>query len=435
MHPHVNTASFACDARKGIVRHDGNRFAGAGDGSHVTECNVATHGFFVPHDLRAPLAGARDGLLAGLTCAVKDMYDIAGERTGAGNPDWLATQTPATDHAAAIRRLLDAGATIIGKTICDEFFYSVAGVNAHYGTPANVRAPGRLPGGSSSGSAAAAAAGACDFALGSDTGGSVRIPAALCGLYGIRPTHGRTDMRGAMAMSPTFDTIGWLAPGPGVFRRVGQVLLAGARADAAIRNVMIADDAFAQADEPLAALLRDAVGQMADVPPKPTPGRLAPGGLDVWRDAVRVIQAYEIWQVYGHFITEQRPRFGPGVAERMQIASTITKDQADAARAVHAAARDHLRAVIAPGTIVALPSAPCIAPLVETPAKDLESYRIRVMRLTCIAGLGGLPQVSLPIGSVAGCPVGLSFIGWPSGDEVLLDLAVRLARCCGRAPS
>src|SRR5262249_11546331 len=116
---------------------------------------------------------------------------IGSTRTGGGSPDWLNAHPPATSHAAVIRRLLKRGATVIGKTVCDEFFFSVTGVNAHYGTPINPRAPGRLPGGSSSGSAAATAAGACDFALGSDTGGSVRVPAAFCGLYGIRPTHGR----------------------------------------------------------------------------------------------------------------------------------------------------------------------------------------------------------------------------------------------------
>ena len=151
---------------------------------------------FVPHDLTAPLSGAGAGPLAGLSAAVKDMYNIAGYRTGGGNPDWLAAQAPATSTAAAVARILDAGATIIGKTICDEFFYSVSGANAHYGTPINPRAPDRLPGGSSSGSASATAAGACDFALGSDTGGSVRVPAAFCGIYGIRPTHGRIDLSG-----------------------------------------------------------------------------------------------------------------------------------------------------------------------------------------------------------------------------------------------
>jgi len=393
---------------------------------------VTANGFFVPHDLRAPLAGAAAGPLAGLTGVVKDMYDIAGERTGAGNPDWLARQQPAARNAAAIQRLLDAGATITGKTICDEFFYSVAGMNAHYGTPPNVRAPGRIPGGSSSGSAAAAAAGACDFSLGSDTGGSVRIPASLCGLYGIRTTLGRVGLDGAMAMSPTFDTVGWFAPGPGVFRSVGTALLGGARTDAAIGQVVIADDAFAEADAAVVALLRDALGKMVDVLPTPSHARVAPDGLDPWREAVRLIQAHEIWQIYGRFVAEKRPRFGPGVADRMAIAASITTDQADAARATHAAARDHLGALIRPGTVVALPSAPCIAPLIDTAAGELESYRLRVMRLTCIAGLGGLPQVSIPIGTIDGCPVGLSFIAWAGGDEALLDLAVKLARWCGR---
>jgi amidase len=388
-------------------------------------------GFFVPHNLKAPLEGASEGPLAGLTAAVKDMYDIAGERTGGGNPDWLANAKPATENAAAIRKILGAGATIVGKAICDEFFYSVAGVNAHYGTPANVRAPGRIPGGSSSGSAAATAAGACDFALGSDTGGSVRIPASFCGLYGIRTTHGRVETKGCMDMAPTFDTIGWLANGPGVFRRVGAVLLGGEAKRAAVATVLIANDGFAEAEEPVVALLRKALDRMQDALPKRDYMRIAPDGLDPWREAVRVIQAYEIWQVYGRFVQEKNPKFGPGVAERMKIASTITAAQADAARGVRAAARERILGVIKPGTVVALPSAPSIAPLIDTPAAALETHRLQVMRLTCTAGLAGLPQVTIPAGTVSGCPAGLSFIGWPGGDEALLDLAVALSPRCG----
>ncbi|MBM3526960.1 MAG: amidase [Alphaproteobacteria bacterium] len=390
-------------------------------------------GFFVPHDLKTPLKGADNGPLAGLTVAVKDMYAIAGERAGAGNPDWLAQAQPAAAHASAIEKLLAAGATVIGKTICDEFFYSVAGMNAHYGTPANVRAPGRIPGGSSSGSAAAAAAGACDFALGSDTGGSVRIPASLCGLYGIRTTLGRVDTRGAMDMSPSFDTVGWLAPTAGVFRKVGLVLLGGERIGASVSELLIADDGFAESDPAVAALLGDALAAMKGALPRPRNIRIAPDGLDPWRDAVRIVQAHEIWQVYGRFVTEKEPRFGPGVAERMQAASQITAAQADAARKVHAAAREQIRSVVKPGTILALPGAPCIAPRLDTPPDGLDSYRTRVMRLTCIAGLGGLPQVSIPAGTLDGCPVGLSFVGWAGGDEALLDLSVSVSRYCGIA--
>jgi amidase len=390
-------------------------------------------GFFVPHDLKAPLTGATTGPLVGLRAVVKDMYAIAGERTGGGNPDWLAQAKPATVHCTVVTNLLAAGATITGKTICDEFFYSVAGMNAHYGTPTNIRAPGRIPGGSSSGSAAATAAGVCDFALGSDTGGSVRIPASLCGLYGIRTTHGRIGTAGVMDMSPSFDTIGWFAAAPGVFRKVGSVLLGGAAIAGPVQNLLIADDGLAEADAPVAALLNDTLAAMAGALPKPQHVRIAPDGLDLWRDAVRVIQAYEIWRVYGRFVEDKHPRFGPGVAERMQAASKITEAEAEAARKVMATARDRIRATIKPGTVVALPSAPCIAPRIDTPAAEMDAYRTRVMRLTCTAGLGGLPQVSIPAGTVAGCPVGLSLIGWAGGDEALLDLAVILAKYCGIA--
>jgi amidase len=304
-------------------------------------------------------------------------------------------------------------------------------MNAHYGTPANIRAPGRIPGGSSSGSAAAAAAGVCDFALGSDTGGSVRVPASFCGLYGIRTTHGRVDAAGVMDMSRSFDSIGWFAPAAGVFRKVGPVLLGGNAVPAAIDHLLIADDAFEQADEAIVALLRHALNAMAKALPATQAIRIAPDGFDVWRDAFRIIQAHETWEVYGRFVEEKRPRLGPGVGERMQAASKITKAEADSARKVHAAAREHIRAQIKPGTVMALPTAPSIAPKIDTPQSELESFRVRVMRLTCTAGLGGLPQVTIPIGTVSGCPVGLSFIGWAGGDEALLDLAVTLSRFCG----
>jgi amidase len=390
--------------------------------------------FFVPHDLDAPLRGAATGPLAGLTAVVKDMYDIAGSRTGGGNPDWLAAQAPASRHAVAVEQILAAGATITGKTICDEFFYSVAGVNAHYGTPANLRAPGRLPGGSSSGSAAACGANACDFALGSDTGGSVRIPASFNGLYGLRPTHGRVDLTGAMAMAPTFDVVGWFANSPGIFRRVGTVLLRGEAVAAHPARLMVATDAFAQADAEVAALCREFLMRAGKLLPRPTElASIAPNGFDAWREAFRIVQAKEVWETYGDFVTRAKPRLGAGVKERMEFAATVTADQADGGRKVVAAARAHLRALLSPGSVLALPTSPSIAPPVGLSGEEMESFRVRVMRLTCTAGLGGVPQMNLPVGTVAGCPAGLSLIAWAGGDEALLDLAVLLARACGIA--
>ncbi len=395
----------------------------------VEESAIRLRSAFVPHDLARPLRGSVSGPLAGLTAAVKDMYDIAGECTGGGNPAWLAAQHPAKRHAAAVQRLLDAGATVIGKTVCDEFFYSIAGINVHYGTPVNPRAPGRLPGGSSSGSASATAAGACDFALGSDTGGSVRVPAAHCGLYGIRPTHGRVDLSGAMPMAPSFDVCGWFATGPGVFRAVGSVLLGDGGVAAPITRLVVLDDAFDNADREVATLLH-AVLAASDLP-ETARGRAAGDQADDWREAFRIVQAYEIWQIYGSFIETAAPPLGPGIKERMAFAATVTAAAAEAGRALQAQARARMRSLAAPGTILALPTVPSIAPAVDGPAAAYESFRARVMRLTCLAGLSGLPQVSIPVGTVSGCPVGLSFIGWAGADEALLDLAVRLAPYCG----
>ena len=388
---------------------------------------------FVPHDLAAPLKGAASGPLAGLSAVVKDMYDIAGERTGCGSPEWLATHPPAARNCPPVQKILDAGATIIGKTVCDEYFYSVSGANAHYGTPVNARAPGRLPGGSSAGSAAACGAGLCDFALGSDTGGSVRVPASFNGIYGLRPTHERIEHSGVADMAPSFDVPGWFAATPGVFRKVGAVLLDSRRVAAKIDRVVVLEDAFAQAEEPVADLLRTLLEFMSDDLPGMAHGRIAPEGFDPWREAFRIVQAYETWQTFGGFITKHRPNIGPGVKERMQFASTVTRVQADASREVVNKARDHIRQVAVPGTVLALPTAPSISPKIEISGAELEEFRTRVMRLTCTSGISGLPQMSIPGATINGCPIGLSFIGWAGGDEALLDLACELSRHCGMA--
>jgi amidase len=388
---------------------------------------------FVPHDLAAPLKGAASGPLAGLSAVVKDMYDIAGERTGCGSPEWLATHPPAVRNCPPVQKILDAGATIIGKTVCDEYFYSVSGANAHYGTPVNVRAPGRLPGGSSAGSAAACGTGLCDFALGSDTGGSVRVPASFNGIYGLRPTHERIEHSGVADMAPSFDVPGWFAATPGVFRKVGAVLLDSRHVAANVDRVVVLEDAFAQAEEPVADLLRTLLEFMSDDLPGMAHGRIAPEGLDPWREAFRIVQAYETWQTFGGFITKHKPNIGPGVKERMQFASTVTRTQADASREVVNKARDHIRQIVVPGTVLALPTAPSISPKIEMSGPELEEFRTRVMRLTCTSGISGLPQMSIPGATINGCPIGLSFIGWAGGDEALLDLACELSRHCGMA--
>ncbi|HEX5509415.1 MAG TPA: amidase [Pseudolabrys sp.] len=388
---------------------------------------------FVPHDIKAPIAGAATGPFAGLTAVVKDMYEITGERMGCGVPEWFATAKPAARNCPPVQKILDAGATIIGKTICDEFFYSGTGINPHYGMPVNSRAAGRIPGGSSAGSAAACGAGLCDFALGSDTGGSVRMPASFNGIYGLRPTHERIAHEGVADMAPSFDVPGWFASTPGVFRKVGGVLLNDKRVTAKLERVVVLEDAFAETDSEIADLLRTLLEFMGDDLPSMTHGKIAPDGFDPWREAFRIVQAYETWQTFGDFVSKHKPTIGPGVRERMAFAATVTKAQADAARAAYMKAREHIRAVAKPGTILALPTSPTIPPLADTPAQDLDDFRTRVMRLVVTSSISGLPQMSMPAGTMAGCPVGLSFIGWAGGDEALLDLACELSRHCGMA--
>ncbi|HZR79400.1 MAG TPA: amidase, partial [Chthoniobacterales bacterium] len=368
------------------------------------------------------------------TCVLKDMYAIAGERSGGGNPEWLAHGSLAQENSGIAKKLLAAGATITGKTICDEFFYSITGANAHYGTPTNPRAPDRMPGGSSSGSASAQAAGTCDFAIGSDTGGSVRIPAAFCGLYGIRPTHGRIDLTGAMAMAPTFDVPGWFASTPGVFRKVGEVLLEGSPSFASVSEIVVLDDGLQEADSGIAELLlRDTVPILAEKFPKLRHLDFGPGRLDSWKNVFRIIQAREIWQTYGSFVEGNKPNLGPGIKERMEFARTVSDHDAARARLEMGAARELIRSVATKGAVLFLPTAPGIAPLLTSTPQELDEFRVRVMRLTCIAGLGGLPQISIPLGTYANCPFGISFIGWPGSDEVLLDLAAALAEFAGSA--
>jgi amidase len=203
------------------------------------------------------------------------------------------------------------------------------------------------------------------------------------------------------------------------------VLLEGDGVKGDIRRVIVADEALAEADPEIAALIDDALADTAPTLPKPTRARITPDGLDRWREAFRVVQAHEVWMNYGNFVEKNAPALGPGIKERMAFGASLNDDQAAAARAVQLSARAHLRELIQPGTVLALPTTPTIAPRINAPAEELEPFRVRVMRLTCIAGVSGLPQVTIPIGHVAGCPVGLSFIGWPGGDEALLDLSFR----------
>jgi amidase len=232
-------------------------------------------------------------------------------------------------------------------------------------------------------------------------------------------------------MAPSFDVAGWFANGPGILRRVGAVLLQGSAVKARTTRLLVATDAFAQADAEVAALCREFLDRGAVLLPPRVEETIAARGFDTWREAFRIVQAKEVWETFGAFVTQAKPKLGPGIKERMDFAANVTSEQADQSRQTVAAARAHIRATLPPGTIMALPTAPSIALPVAATGETLELFRVRTMRLTCIAGIAGLPQINIPAGTVSGCPAGLSLIGWPGADEVLLDLACRLAPLCG----
>ena len=363
--------------------------------------------------------GRPGGPLAGIAFAAKDLFDVAGFPTGAGNPDWARTHPVPARHAEAVAAMLAAGATLAGKTHTDELAFSLNGENAHYGTPVNPRAPGRIPGGSSSGSASAVAGGAVDTALGTDTGGSVRVPASYCGLYGIRTTHGAVSVAGLVPLAPRFDVVGWFAREAGLLARVGDALLPDGPAAPVTRLVRL-EDAFAIGGEAVAEALAPALARLAERLPV-TEATLAPGGLAAWFAQFRTLQGRDAWRTHGAWVTEHEPAFGPGVRERFAWAAGLTAAAEAEAEAVRAEALRVLDAILPPGTALLLPTAPGIAPRLATPGAELEAFRTRAMTLTCIAGLGGLPQVSVPAGTLEGCPVGLSVIGARGADRALLQ--------------
>lgn len=372
------------------------------------------------------VAGSGKGPLAGLTFGVKDIYDIAGHKTGFGNPDWLATHAPAANTAPVVARLLAAGADMLGKTQTDELTYSLNGENAHYGTPVNVNAPGRIPGGSSSGSAAAVAGGLVDFALGSDTGGSVRAPASFCGIYGMRPTHGRVSLEGACPLAKSFDTAGWFARDAALLERVGQVLL-GAETAPAPAELLLAQDALALLDAKAVAAMQPALARIGAALGTPRPVKVSAEGLAQWFQAFRVLQGAEIHAQLGAWVAQTQPKLGPGVHERMQWVATISAEDVARAQAMRDAARRQMDALLANNAALVLPTVSDIAPLLNTPAAELDDFRARAMNLLCIAGLAGLPQISLPLATLRGCPLGVSLLAAHGNDALLLALAKRIA--------
>lgn len=395
---------------------------------------------FMPYP-DAPVPHAATGPLAGLSFAVKDLFDVAGYPTSGGNPLLLAMSGVKTTTAPSVQALLDAGARFVGKTVTDELAFSMNGDNAHFGAPRNGAAPERISGGSSSGSASAVSCGLCDVALGTDTGGSVRAPANHCGLIGLRPTHGRVSLAGALDLAPSLDTCGWFARDIGPFALVADVLLgpdpvplllAVPGAVPATVRLLLPTDVWALAVPAAAQALQAALRRVQAALGSPTalapltPVTAALDGFEAVYWHFRHLQGREAWTTDGPFIEGHRPPLGPGVKERFAWARDIGDAAVAQAQTFRARFRTHLNALLGHDGVLVMPTMPDIAPRRGEPESALDDYRNRAIQGLCIAGLSGCPQISLPLATREGAPLGLSLLGPVGSDRALVALAERV---------
>lgn len=375
-------------------------------------------------------APGTSGALAGQRLAVKDVYEVAGLRVGAGQPQWHAEQPEARESAIAVGALLDAGAEWVGKTVTDELTYSLAGINAHYGKPVNPAVPERLSGGSSSGSAVAVAAGHADIALGTDCGGSIRLPASYCGIWGMRPTHGRVAANGCFTLAHSFDTVAWFAREGALMITLLEELARTRVEGRGLVRLLVAQDAVALLDAPV----RDAFLTLCEAGLPGFAVETLPAGalaLADWAAAFRTLQAAEIWQQHGRWVTQRQPQLGADIAQRFDAASRIGREAVAPAQAVRVAASTTLAQVLGTDALLLWPTVPTVAPRNDAPLDHVNEIRARSQQLLSPAGLAGLPQVSLPWRRFDGAPLGLSLLGARGADEAVLATARTLADAIG----
>lgn len=405
------------------------------------------HGAFRVPELEIP--GCGHGTLMGLSFTVKDVFAVAGHRSSAGNPDWLRSHEPASAHASAVGRLLHAGAALRGAAHTDELMYSLGGENYHYGTPVNPHGEGRIPGGSSSGSAVAVASGSVDFALGTDTGGSIRVPSAYCGVFGFRPTHGVVDIEGVIPLAPGFDTVGWIAGSTELLLKVGRVLLGTAdgnedtdwdrnmdqardhnkakhrqqhKRQRMMSTMFIPPECWSLAGQECGGYLKQGLDRLqAGAALQAAEMEIAPEGLKTWMDVFRELQGAEIWATHGAWIEQERPVFGPDIAARFSWAAGLAGADHSGARSLRREITERLRTLLGNDGCLVIPTVPGPAPLRGGEPAQLELNRSGAMMLSCIAGLAGLPQVTLPVAGPGGLPLGLSVIGGHGQDLELLE--------------
>ena len=384
--------------------------------------------------------GAWEGALAGLTVAVKDLFAIKGYRVGAGNPAFLDDARPEPTTAPAVADLLRAGASLRGIARTDEFAYSIAGDNVHYGTPPNGAVPGALPGGSSSGPATAVATGQADIGLATDTAGSIRVPASYQGLWGLRTTHGLVPRQGLLPLAQSFDTVGWLTRDSATLQRVADWCLSydgsestenvyGSSGAELPWRLLVVEEALAAAEPETRDAFELLVEGIGADPEAPEVGSVRIGDLDDYLAPFRTVQGAEAWRNHGEWLSRHPGATGPAVAERFRVAAGITPEDEASARRRLPELRERLHSA-ARGAVLILPTAPGPAPMRTHRGDRIDAVRAATLRMTAPAAIGGMPALSAPLlrvpSALGDAPVGVCLVSRDGTDIALVRLARRL---------
>jgi amidase len=386
----------------------------------------------VPADCWAPgsvtLAATGSGPLSGRTVAVKDMFAVEGHVSSYGHPRWRQTHGPAERTAPVVSRLLTAGASVAGLTKLDQIAWSIIG-NASEGIPPlNPAYPDRFTCGSSSGPASAVACGLADIGIGTDTGGSVRAPAAACGLFGLRPTHGAISADGVLPLAPAFDTVGILARDLRLLALVLDLLSDGNGGTAPVSRLIVPADCLDSVSAETAEAVRSVAASLAD-----SAGcDLAEGGLGEFfsaeaADLFARNQGRQAWTALGPWLAENVDALAPDVAVRVrraeQLAAEPPSERAADERAWHAYT-EALSSDLPEGTVAVVPVLADLPPLRTATPEELAEFRPTTLRFTAPASLTGRPELVVPFRhATSGKQLGVGLLGWRGSDAELIRLA------------
>ncbi len=381
----------------------------------------------------------KNGNLDGLTFAVKDNINLKGHKTSYGSMPWGDLHKESLYHALCVEQLLTEGATCVGKTIADEFTYSLTGEGSFWDTALNGNAPDRVPGGSSSGSASAVSCGVVDFSLGTDSAGSVRVPASFCGVPGMRPSMHRISEAGVIPFMPSTSTVGAFARDLDTLDRVMRVLLCSEdRKTEAVKRLYILTDVLDMADEPVQRAFEKSLSDInrnTDLSIKSVSlSEIAGQPIDLFtcnRKALRILQTAEFGNTVGEWIEQNNPELGESFGGAYTFIRNFNRSDLNRALFLAARLRQRISGFLEKGELFVYPTTPVLAPLkgtLDDPERISDFYN-RTMAVSSFAGVGRIPELSLPVGRSDGVPIGLSLAGAVQQDEFVLKAAKELFDC------